>query len=507
MVSPKKTCTTSENGTRPRLSNRTTSLTLGSLKPNKEKDESLPKWRDFLLKYATGTFSPSEEPPIPPLSSQSHVTDPVSGKRTQLGGLPAQSHASVEDLTASEVFSSTEPGLRRSTCDEVSGDDLPTDMGSDFHLPVYDSVEISTQTALRVREFYKRHAYLPPPRAPLEVLRDQIIKEYDLYSQKQVENIQSAIDLVQAYFGGLCTFSLFQNNVQVLMACSGPPEVLDAVGLFPGKQLLPETSLCGHAVLFGEDSGHMYIPDLAQDWRYKGNPYADEMQGVRTYIGATVSLAIDPASGSDQAVAVGVINSMHLDGILPPLTAEQSKVMNCVARFLTEILRATWEGLHRTREARSRRVVSDFLDHIMIPRSAKSASTSDTQRLRWHLGKSEQGSLSERRTSRESVTTVPETPYSTTRSNVGAPGDVSSAVNMAADSPAGSSLSETHPNDQEEGPKADPLERDAAIMVTEVRKVLAEADGAAVVDLRSLHAIVSLRLWFRVCSAGCRTHT
>jgi hypothetical protein len=385
-----------------------------------------------------------------------------------------------------------EPG--RDTGQEEPEEDLDPDMGSDFSRPVYDSIQIGDQTARRVREFYKRHAYLPPPRAPLELLREQIIKEYDLYSSEQVHNIQAALDLVRAYFGGICTFSLFQQNVQVLMACSGPPEVLDAVGLFPGKRLLPETSLCGHSVLFANGSPHIYIPDLAQDWRYQGNPYADEMKGVRTYIGATVSLRIDPASRSNQTVAVGVINSMHLDGVLPPLSADQSRVMTSVARFLTEILQATWEGLHRTREARARRVVSDFLDHIMLPKPSNSAAPSPTQRLRWHLGKHGAGLSHDRRESQDTISPIAGTPYTTSRQTEENQEDVVTAAKRSVLSPSESIVSTDITDELDNETKVDPLERDAGLVVTEVRRVLAEADGAAVVDLRSLHAIVSTAL-------------
>lgn len=492
VVSPSKSRTTAEGTIRPRLSDRTATLSLSSLKPSENQDASVAEWRNFLIKYAAGEFSPAEQPPIPRLSSDRASSNFLEPKSTLQGGPHLDIPSTVvEDPSPVEAASNTTQGPDRPTGADASEDELDPGIGMDFHLPVYDSIEIGNQTARRVREFYKRHAYLPPPRAPLELLREQIIKEYDLYSPEQVQNIQAALDLVRAFFGGICTFSLFQQSVQVLMACSGPPEVLDAVGLFPGKRLLPETSLCGHSVLFANESTHMYIPDLAQDWRYQGNPYADEMKGVRTYIGATVTLDIDPATKSGQSVAVGVINSMHLDGVLPPLNAEQSKVMTSVARFLTEILRATWEGLHRTREARSRRVVSDFLDHIMLPKTSLSAAPSPTQRLRWHLGKNGNGSMQERRQSQDTVSSIAGTPSATSRHNEDNQDDVVLAAKRSILSPSDSVASTATTDEQESDPKADALERDGALVVMEVRRVLAEADGAAVVDLRSLHAIVS----------------
>lgn len=491
VVSPTKSRNAPTTGIRPPLGIRNANLSLASLKPYENYDESLAEWRIFLSKYAAGEFSPAEQPPLPLLSPRDCVKSSSIPDGSREEDLPVVVPG-TQTGDSSAVRSSLDVGGAKSSPEDVA-DDLDPTLGSDFDKPVYDSIEIDNHTAWRVREFYKRHSYLPPPRAPLELLREQIIKEYDLYSSEQVKNIQAAIDLIRAYFGGICTFSLFQQNVQVLMACSGPPDVIEAVGLFPGKRLLPETSLCGHSVLFADGPTHVYIPDLTKDWRYQGNPYADEMKGVRTYIGGTVSLSVDPASKPKQTVAVGVINSMHLDGVLPPLSDEQSRVMTSVAMFLTEILQATWEGLHRTREARSRRVVSDFLDHIMLPKPTASTSSSPTQRLRWHLGKSDPPTHLERQASDGSVEPTG-TPHSTSRFNAETQEDVVLAAKKSVLSPSDSTASAATTEEPPGDVNADPLERDAAILVTEVRNVLAEADGAAVVDLRSLHAIVSVVL-------------
>lgn len=474
------------SSTRLRNPNRA-GLSLGSLSKYQEQDHSLNQWRTFLAKYACGGFSPSEQPPLPPLSSRSTFSSPHVNK-DESSGFPfhGQTGTSISTGIPGNVPESSKDG--DTSCVKAQDDDeLPPEVGEDFDHPVYESVEITPQIANRVRQFYLRHAYLPPPRAPMEVLREQIINEYDLYSQQQIQNIQAAIDLVQTYMGGICTFSLFQNNVQVMMALSGPPEVIQSLGLYQGQRLLPETSLCGHSVLLAAGSKHMYIPDLSQDWRYTGNPYADKEKGVKTYIGATVSLDVDPASsGSSQLVGVGVINSMHLDGVLPPLTPAQTKVLDDVARFLTQILRATWEGVRRTREARSRLVVSNFLDHIMLPRLPRSSAISPSQQLRWHLGKPEDyGS----RSGSDSTSTGP---------------DVKSPVQLRRQksrdivqghrpllTPSDSASATSTLAEEESDPKIDPLQRDAAILVKEVRNVLTEADGAAVIDLRSLHALVS----------------
>jgi hypothetical protein len=110
---------------------------------------------------------------------------------------------------------------------------------------------------------------------------------------------------------------------------------------------------------------NLFIPDLAKDWRYAGNPYVDSDKGVKSYLGSVISLNVDPSSSTEQrAVGIGVINSMHLDDYLPPLNEEQERVMKHVSRMLETQLRASWEGQGRTREARARRAVSDFVEMI-----------------------------------------------------------------------------------------------------------------------------------------------
>lgn len=298
-------------------------------------EASLERWREFLYTYAHGQF-PSAEPPLSP-----SVSTPVI------------------------------PPLRSNL----------QHLGVDLEHPLYNTVEITTDVVKRVRSFYKQTSVLAPPRAPLESLREQVILGYDLYSASQTRNFQSATDLVQAFFGGICTLTIFRRNVQELLAVSGPSEVLDKLRLVNGIRLLPETSLCGHCIL--QTDGCVYVNDLAADWRYAGNPYADKIKGIKSYVGRTVSLSVDPSTPNDTLrVPVGVINIMHLETSLPPLTVDQRKVLEHVQRMLETQLMATWEGQARSKEAQARRAVSNLLEsqhfalHSSSSKSAHSAGVS-----------------------------------------------------------------------------------------------------------------------------------
>jgi hypothetical protein len=110
--------------------------------------------------------------------------------------------------------------------------------------PLYPSTTITTEVARTIREYYCDHGYLPPPRAPLEAERNQCIRDYDLYSAKQLANIQSATDLIAAVFpDSLTTFSLFQDRVQTHFAFSGPEELIKLYQLTVGLRIPSEDSL------------------------------------------------------------------------------------------------------------------------------------------------------------------------------------------------------------------------------------------------------------------------
>lgn len=100
--------------------------------------ENLQKWQEFLTNYSKGEYPADQIPPPPPL-----ITSPL--------------------------------------------DELSEPCFDDYRrAPVYDSVNIDAESARKVRNFYSKHGFLPPPRSSTESLREQCILEYDLYSDTQV---------------------------------------------------------------------------------------------------------------------------------------------------------------------------------------------------------------------------------------------------------------------------------------------------------------------------------
>lgn len=91
------------------------------------------------------------------------------------------------------------------------------------------------------------------------------------YNSRQVENFQSTVDLVHTFYGGkgksiIVTFTLFRGSSQEFMV-QGDRSTLKAAGLKDGMKVLPESSMCGHSVLWTDQD--LVVKDLKEDWRYR----------------------------------------------------------------------------------------------------------------------------------------------------------------------------------------------------------------------------------------------
>lgn len=246
-----------------------------------------------------------------------------------------------------------------------------------FETPVYDSTSITPDVARRVQRFYLANGFLPPPRHPLEHLRSEIIHDYDLHSPEQVNNIQASLNVLQAFYGGVAAFTLFEQSIQVLNAVSGPPALLETLDLYPGKRIIPETSLCGHACL---SSGPVFLPNFDNDWRFHRNPflnraassaakeYINTHESLAAYLGIPVTLRLDPASTTDMSVvSIGVINILITDPTIAVRATSpgQSMVLDEITRMLSTQLRSTWDCAKRSREASARSTVADFIEQTL----------------------------------------------------------------------------------------------------------------------------------------------
>jgi hypothetical protein len=228
-------------------------------------------------------------------------------------------------------------------------------------LPLYSSTSVTRETARTIRDFFCTHGYLPPPRATMEAQRESCILEYDIFSEIQLANIQEATNLISNFFPDtLCSFSLFHNRIQRYYAFAGPQTHIDLFSMYKGMRIPAEDSLCGHAVLHAKEP--FFMADASQDWRYVNNPFVKK--GIHAYIGSPVSLDIDPSDSSSnrQQVSIGTLNVCWINQTKESVSPTEYQVVAYITRMLQTQIRATWEGHRRTREARLRRTVLDFLD-------------------------------------------------------------------------------------------------------------------------------------------------
>ncbi|WVQ99773.1 hypothetical protein IAU59_006915 [Kwoniella sp. CBS 9459] len=294
--------------------------------------DDLHEWRSFLDNYAKGGWVPNATP-AQPSPIQVPILNPVDLRRDSVG--TSQGSATSQPIVAN----------------------------------VYSSTRITPKLAKTVHDYIQSHDYLPPPRSPQEKMRESIIKEYDLLGPVQAGNIQSAVDLIGAFFPeSVCTFTLFNNAVQTFYAVTGPQALLDKYSLKNHMFVAPETSLCGHSVLL---DGHiLHVPELSQDWRFRSNPYT--MAGLTSYIGSPVSLELDPLNTSPnsrdvpQRVGIGALNILFFGEPLMTISPQQNMVVKNVTAMLETQLRATWEGHIRTREAKIRRVLTDLIEEAFV---------------------------------------------------------------------------------------------------------------------------------------------
>jgi len=317
-----------------------------------------------------------ESPSLSSFSDTRHLLESTSfGAEAWAAFLSAYSNGDWSNVTQCP-----EPSLSDDTTSISSSIARGNDGEIDDH-QIYSSPEITPDVARNVRNFFHSKDYLPPPRSPHEHLRKSCILEYNLYGEAQKANIRRAVDVVSAFFPGdvIVSFTLFDGRYQTLAAIGGNEALSLKYGLTSDKPIPSYNSLCGHSVLH-EDL--MFVPDLAEDWRFRSNPFIDA--GIQSCIGSPVSLHLDsrtivPADNNpDVRIGIGAIIVLFVDHKMTTLSDAQRMVVKNVTGMLETQLRSTWEGQVRTRETETRAMISDMIEEAFVIEQKYRQETEDS---------------------------------------------------------------------------------------------------------------------------------
>lgn len=282
--------------------------------------ESVNAWQRFLAEYAVGGIGAQSPPPMPPVP----------------------------------------PGLLK-----PYGPDSRSKPWSSPPAPLYSSAgTITLEDARAIRDYYCKNHYLPPPRSPLEHMRQPCINAYNLYDPKQLSNIKAATDLIVAFFPQtICTFSLMEDHEHNCFCVSGDKELVAETAVEAGQRVPSEDSLCSHAALYEGDV--FYSMDLQSDWRYRRVPMASS--GFKGFIGSTVSLKVDPVGDTNgRKVVVGTLNICFVQAPPGVFTDTHRSVVLLVTSMLETQLQATWKGDQCTKEGQARILLSALVDDSLI---------------------------------------------------------------------------------------------------------------------------------------------
>ena len=141
----------------------------------------------------------------------------------------------------------------------------------------------------RIREFYDEKGYMPAPRSPADTLRRRlrIIRRLGLDKPDKArhESLDRFTRLAVSIFKtGIALVSVIAKDRQV---------VLSSIGI---KQNVLEldTAFCTHMII-GSGTQCMVVPNAAEDWRFRRNPFVDEGRGpAQFYAGAPLRVGTGP---------------------------------------------------------------------------------------------------------------------------------------------------------------------------------------------------------------------
>jgi hypothetical protein len=145
----------------------------------------------------------------------------------------------------------------------------------------------------RVKEFYETHGYMPPPRQTPDAIRRRlrVIRRLGLDTPNDThrETMDRFTRLAVGIFKTkMALVSIVGTSKQLFLSEIGMGQTWSEVDI----------SFCAHSII-GSGKECMIVPNAAEDWRFKKNPFVNEGKGdIQFYAGAPLKFG----SGNKMAI-------------------------------------------------------------------------------------------------------------------------------------------------------------------------------------------------------------
>lgn len=220
---------------------------------------------------------------------------------------------------------------------------------------------------IRVREYFQKNGYLPPPRQTEEASRRRlrVIRRLGLENAEtfQVETIDRLARLA---------VSFFKTNGAVISVIGKSKQVfLSEIG-FGARTCEVDMSVCYHAMTMSQAGDKcIVINDASKDWRFRKNPLVDEGRGpVQFYAGAPLKIGQD-----SREVIIGtlcVVDNKPKDDF----GMDQRELLADLARCVVSELELLYSQRSAIESAKLHQISVDFLRRSLKHRPLERAGRS-----------------------------------------------------------------------------------------------------------------------------------
>lgn len=221
---------------------------------------------------------------------------------------------------------------------------------------------------VRVREYFQKNGYLPPPRQTEEASRRRlrVIRRLGLENAEtfQVETIDRLARLA---------VSFFKTNAAVISVIGKSKQLfLSEIG-FGARTCDVDMSVCYHAMTMSQAGDQcIVINDASKDWRFRKNPLVDEGRGpVQFYAGSPLRVG----QGSKEAI-IGTLCVVD-DKPRDDFGEDQRELLADLARCVVSELELLYSQQAAIESAKLHQISVDFLrrslKHRPLERAGRSA--------------------------------------------------------------------------------------------------------------------------------------